>query len=76
MLIDNELEPGSFLEVEIFLAKEDVACRGRVVWSVKQAGQISGEAVYDTGVEFYQIEEQEKLKINRFVDFAAAKGKI
>lgn len=75
VLLDSELEPGSLLDVEVFLDKQAVSCRGRIVWAVKKADENSDEIIYDTGIEFYQIEEPAKEKITRFIDSLAAKGK-
>jgi c-di-GMP-binding flagellar brake protein YcgR len=76
VLLDEELEPGALLDVEAFLDKEAIKCRGRIVWSVKQTDTDNGDIVYDTGIEFYQIEGQEKEKINRFIDSLRLRGKV
>ena len=56
------------LEVFVEEGQESVKCRGKVVWVVKGGSEKDRSAVlYDTGVEFTDIQKRDRNKIGQLI---------
>jgi len=78
VIIKDDL--GLFQGVELEINIEDnhspIKCSGTVVWVVKKrATGKSGEYLYDTGIEFVDIDEQQRERIIKVVDDVLEKEK-
>jgi c-di-GMP-binding flagellar brake protein YcgR len=68
VVIEEKLEISSIVELRIYLEREPIVCKGRVVWVLdKVTSSAEQKAVYDTGIEFYEIKEEDRMRINNFV---------
>ena len=70
VILDEELD--RFSEVELILFLEDkqppVYCDARIVWTVKGSTPTSkGALPVDTGIEFVNLKEKDKLRIEKVV---------
>ncbi|MCM8779899.1 MAG: PilZ domain-containing protein [Candidatus Omnitrophica bacterium] len=77
VVLDKELD--KFSEAELLIYLEDgqmpLDCLGRIVWVVKREyPQADKPAEYDTGIEFTQLKDSDKLRIERIVQECLAKG--
>lgn len=72
VIIEESLDISSLVGLEIFLGGNQIICKGRVVWVVARAGSQESEAdSWDTGIEFYEIEERDRKAVEGFVNTAA-----
>lgn len=67
LILNEQIEKNTEIELRFYLPefKELIACEGRVVWQNEVAKD--DKKYYYTGVEFIDIEEQDKLKISRYI---------
>jgi c-di-GMP-binding flagellar brake protein YcgR len=67
---DEELNTGRFLELKIYLPKEQepILSLGRVVWSKPFiiGDEITGKR-FDIGIEFIKIDDTKREKINQYI---------
>jgi len=69
VIIDEKLDISSLVDLEIRLNNEPIKSKGRVVWVIKTTDSSSSQPTrYDTGIEFYQIDEADREVINNFVE--------
>ena len=69
VILLEKLDIVSIVGLDIFLNNESVNCKGRVVWSVEKTELAPGGSTqYDTGIEYYQIEDDDRRVINNLVD--------
>jgi len=66
VLLYEQLEISSVVGLQVFLDKSPICCKGRVVWVVSQEAGASA-AMFDTGIEFYQIDENDRLMLGEFI---------
>lgn len=68
VVIKENLDLSSLVDLKIYLDKEIIKCKGRIVWVVEKSVLLPERTlVYDTGIEFYEIKEQDRSFINDFV---------
>ena len=76
VIIDENLSISSVVGLEIFLNEGPIRCEARIVWAVgKEKAGPSGPNRYDTGIEFYKIEDRDRNVINNFVEAMIADEK-
>lgn len=57
------------LEIYIYEDKEPIICKGRVVWVLeKECSYRKNLLFYDTGIEFYDIKEEDRNKLKEVVE--------
>lgn len=67
VVIPERLGSSSVVEIDIFgIKNEPIIGKGRVIW-VFSKKNLRGESVYDTGIEFSQISEEDLRKIKNLV---------
>ena len=61
VILDKKLAINTPLRIELELGLKDIKCKGRVVWvtEIKSPGAEKAN-LFDTGIEFTQIESQDK----------------
>ncbi len=75
VILPEKLEIVSIVGLEVFLNKESISCKGRVVWSVERAELgPDGSRQHDTGIEYYQISDDDRRVINNLVESIVSKG--
>ena len=70
VVLEKEFKLFEDVGLEVFLGDEDapILCRGTVVWVVKRHPASGAETVkYDTGVEFKDMNDEDKGRISRLV---------
>ena len=76
VVISERLDTSSEVGLEIKLGEEPIRCQGRVVWAIESDDTSEGKPLsYDTGIEFYQINEEDRSVINNFVEASAVEEK-
>jgi len=61
VVIEEKLESASTVGLEIQINKNVITCKGRIVWVVnKESPYKKGIFYYDTGIEFYEIKEDDR----------------
>ena len=69
VIIEQKLEISSNVGLEIYLEKEPITCKGKIVWVVEKVNPISKKSfLFDTGLEFIDIKEDDRLVINNLVE--------
>ncbi|MCP4653367.1 MAG: PilZ domain-containing protein [Candidatus Omnitrophica bacterium] len=68
LLLDEKLEILSLVDLDVSLDDVIVKCKGRVVWRVERKVYNEKDFLFDTGVEFYEIDDESREKINSFVN--------
>ena len=69
VIISDNLDISSLVGLEIYLKEKPIACKGRVVWVVEKANSASDKSsMFDTGIEFYEINEKDKETIGKLVE--------
>lgn len=65
----DKLNIGDVLDLKLSLPEENISAKGKVAWIEEfSVGNVGSSVVaYDTGVEFTQISESDRAKINKFV---------
>ncbi len=72
VIIDEKLEVSSIVGLEISLDNEQITSQSRIVWAIETENSSSqNKPLYDTGIEFYQIDEEDRKIINNFVEVIA-----
>jgi c-di-GMP-binding flagellar brake protein YcgR len=67
--IEEQLQIATIVDLEVYLREKSVTCRGRIVWVVdKESPYRKGIAYCDTGIEFYEITDQDRKTINELVE--------
>lgn len=69
VVIDEKLDISSMVGLEIHLNSNLIKSKARVVWALESTDSSSQEPHrYDTGIEFYEINEDDREIINNFVE--------
>lgn len=71
VLIEERLDIGVIVGLEIYLyeAREPVICQGKVVWLVQKESLYRKHLIFfDTGFEFHEIKEADRLKIKNIIE--------
>lgn len=67
VVISEKLDNGSIVDLDIFGIKNDpLVCKGTVIWIFSKKNP-QDQTVYDTGIEFYQIDENDIVEIQKLV---------
>ena len=75
VVIRQRLEVNSPLELEIYIEEEPLLCKGRVTWvRERESRYLEGTVLFDTGIEFSQIGEEEKALIKSCTEALAKKN--
>jgi len=77
-MLDKPLEIFSEVELEILFEPNTpiIKCKGSIVWVVRRANfDKSLPETYDTGIEFLDISEDDKAKVEKIVEEIIAKEK-
>lgn len=71
VILDDELDKFSTVHLQIALTQDafPLKCDGRIVWLVrsKRIGLESSVVKYDTGIEFMNISDTDRERIDRFI---------
>jgi c-di-GMP-binding flagellar brake protein YcgR len=68
VFIAEKLSTSSMVLLAIYVKPEPVVCKGKVVWAKRRSSEfIEGEIFFDTGIEFCEIKEADKLLIKNKV---------
>lgn len=75
VVLEEPVEIFSEVEMELFFSDgiSPIKCKGSIVWVVKRAVLDKSKAVYDTGVEFLDISDVDKSKIETIINDALSK---
>jgi len=77
VIIDEKIELYSEVGLELYLRREPICCRGRIVWVVDMANPLSKETIlFDTGIEFLDLTEKDKGYIHGIVDELIQKKEV
>ena len=69
VIIPDKLNISSIVGFEIFLKNGGIKGKGRVVWVVNKGNSLFGDGiVFDTGVEFIEISEEDRRVVDNFVE--------
>ncbi|MBD3263617.1 MAG: hypothetical protein GF375_00765 [Candidatus Omnitrophica bacterium] len=69
VIIQENLDISTIVDLDIYLGDEPIVCKARIVWTVEKKNPLSGESLmYDTGLEFYQIEDKDRELIKNLVN--------
>lgn len=69
VIIGERIEANSLVGVEIHFRENKIQCRGRVAWVVdKKSPYRKGISYHDTGIEFCEIDEEDRSMINDTVE--------
>ena len=69
VILNRELEKLSRVHVHLILEEPNraVDCNGRVVWMVRSKEPVSGKVTFDVGIEFLDLEPQDREFISAFI---------
>ncbi len=68
VILDEKLQDLSVVGLKLYLTAEPLDCRGRIIWA------LGSDDAYDTGIEFYAMEEKDRLFVVEFVDRLARRN--
>lgn len=75
VIIEENLNISSFVGLDVLLGSMQIICKGRIVWVVEKPDSSNNEfRFWDTGIEFYEIEEKERTKITEFIHTITSKN--
>ncbi|MCK4810272.1 MAG: PilZ domain-containing protein [Candidatus Omnitrophica bacterium] len=67
IIIREKLEIDSLIDLKIYVGKTPVVCKGRILWVKDKVSKYSEDlkvtGLFETGVGFYKIKEEDKLII-------------
>ncbi|MFO8053393.1 MAG: PilZ domain-containing protein [Candidatus Omnitrophota bacterium] len=66
VLIDENLRVSSLVGLKLYLSKEPIECKGKVVWAVERKNEKKSPK-FDIGLEFHQISSEDRQTIDIFV---------
>lgn len=73
VVLDEDLGLFSEVDIELMLKDEDlpIKCRGNIVWVIKRTEIKNRKPLtrFDTGVEFIDIKETDRARIEKIVDY-------
>ncbi|MCK9572843.1 MAG: PilZ domain-containing protein [Candidatus Omnitrophica bacterium] len=69
VIIEEKLEMSSTVGLEVQINKNIIVCKGRIVWVVdRESPYKKGLRYHDTGIEFYEINENDRRVINDAIE--------
>jgi len=74
VLIKEKLRTSSLVTLNIYgIKKKPIACKGKIIWAFTRKMHYSKpDVLYDTGIEFHQIQEDDVNKIKKLVALIAS----
>ena len=78
VFLEDRLEPLSIVDLKIFVKKESpIKCKGKVVWVAEMLEPIDNQPLlFDTGIEFTEMDDTGRKYMEKLVDVILAKEKI
>lgn len=75
VVIKEKLDVGSIVSLDIYAIKETpITCKGRIVWVIgKESPQSPALSMFDVGIEFCAIKEEDVAEIKKLVVAVAGK---
>jgi len=74
VIINESLDVSSIVGLALYSNIEPISCRGRVVWVVdRKDSSLQSSDMYDTGIEFYQVRQEDILRINNLINILISK---
>ena len=65
------------IELDLLDLREPVRCKGKIVWSVKRRSEANKKPLcYDTGVEFVDMSEEDRKRIETGIARLLKQGKL
>jgi len=70
VLLEEKLSPYSIVGIEIFVDKgKSIRCKGRIVWVKEKVNPLENTPVmYDTGIEFAEINDCDREYLRKLVE--------
>lgn len=69
VIIEKKLDMDSMVDLQIYLGKESIDCKGKIVWVVEKINPLDKEALFfDTGIEFRDINDDDRKLIGNLVE--------
>jgi c-di-GMP-binding flagellar brake protein YcgR len=69
VLIGEKIEIGSTVGLEVYIKEHTVECEGKIIWAVSRRSPYrKGIFYYDTGIEFYGINPEDKIYIHNIIE--------
>lgn len=69
VIIEKKIDMASMVDLQIYMGKEAVGCKGKVVWVVEKVNPIDKKAMFfDTGIEFHDINDSDRKLIGNLVE--------
>jgi len=69
LVLKEKIKLSSIIDVDLYgITKEPIVCKGKIKWvSKKDNPSIKNSAIYNTGIEFFKIKENDVVEINKLV---------
>lgn len=69
VIAKEKIEPSSIIGLDLYgIAKEPIVCKGEVKWvSAKKNPSNQNRILYDVGIEFCQIKEEDAAEIKKLI---------
>lgn len=69
VILEEKLPISSVVGLELYLGRQIISCKGRVVWVVENVDPVAKVSLlFDTGIEFYEIDEKDETMIKNIID--------
>lgn len=69
VIMEERMEMGSTVGLEIHLNEKLISCKGKIVWVVDKKSHFKKNVCYyDTGIEFCEITDQDRFYINSAIE--------
>ena len=68
VILNHGVKEHDLVGLEIYLTAEAVKCEGRVVWVIAYKDE------FDTGIEFYEIADKERLVVEEYIRWVVKEG--
>ncbi|MCD6539301.1 MAG: PilZ domain-containing protein [Candidatus Omnitrophica bacterium] len=69
VILEKKLAINTPLSIELGLGLKDIKCKGRVVWVIDiKSPPIEKADLFDTGIEFTQIEPQDRETLRELIE--------
>ena len=69
IIIEEKIDIFSVVDLKIYLDDKPISSKARIVWVVERRPPLGHKAsMFDTGIEFYQINEKDRNTIRKLVE--------
>ena len=69
VIVGEKIETGKIVGIEIHLKENKIVCKGKIAWVVdKKSPYRRGIFYHDTGIEFFEINDQDRNMINMTIE--------